>query len=78
MIPYNTNAYKYILGILYSHLKSYTIVFLCSGAPPIIGAILMCGIYCARTQANIDNSKMELENVESLAPNYADKEKIIH
>ena len=42
-----------ISGILYDHLKSYTIVFLCSGAPPIIGAMLMCGIYCIKQKKSL-------------------------
>ena len=45
-----------IPGILYDHLKSYTIVFLCSGAPPIIGAMLMCGIYCIKDKKDTHNT----------------------
>ena len=45
-----------IAGILYDHLKSYTIVFLCSGAPPIIGAVLMCGIYCIKDKKDAENT----------------------
>lgn len=37
-----------LAGVLYDAIKSYIVVFLCAGAPPIIGAILLSGIYCAQ------------------------------
>ena len=51
-----------ISGIFYDHLKSYTIVFLSSGAPPIIGAMLMCGIYCIKQKKSLIQEDFRLDS----------------
>ena len=51
-----------ISGIFYDQLKSYTIVFLSSGAPPIIGAMLMCGIYCIKQKKSLIEGDFEAKS----------------
>ena len=60
--------YMYVLlnisGILYKYYGSYFTVFICAGCPPIIGSILMCGMYI--TKASHHSAKNEEITVQNI------------
>ena len=37
--------------MIYDSMGNYTLAFLLAGCPPIIGALLMCFIYCVKDEA---------------------------
>ena len=47
--------------MLKNQFNSYQIVFFCAGCPPIIGAIIMCGVYFTRCNIETNNNKEGLE-----------------
>ena len=54
----------HISGILYKYYGSYFVVFICAGCPPIIGSILMCGMYMKKaTHHPAKNEEITLPNI---------------
>ena len=49
-------------GMLYKHYESYAIAFFCAGCPPIIGAIIMCGMYFTKVKNELAHGRENLEN----------------
>ena len=50
------------LGMLYKHYDSYVIPFFCAGCPPIIGAIIMCAMYCTKVKNELSHDRENSEN----------------
>ena len=42
-----------IAGVMYDHLGSYTIPFLCAGIPPILGCFFLCLLRCVNAPAQV-------------------------
>ena len=49
----------YFAGIIYDTMKTYTIAFICAGIPPLVGALLMCFIYRAKTDSDHTDQLVE-------------------
>ena len=61
------NRYNNIIlfsGMLYKYYNSYVIAFFCAGCPPIIGSIMMCGIYFTKSQNKLAGDEENGENYQ--------------
>lgn len=56
-----------IAGIMYDHLKGYTVPFVLAGIPPIIGAALMFLILCFKDEENRSDSVINVKDQTHLA-----------
>jgi len=56
-------AGPFIAGVMYKWFESYTISFLCAGVPPIIGAIIMCGMYFDNANEREEEHKKDVVRI---------------